>query len=133
MLSYVVAGLAFSAPPSLTRRDLFANAAAVATVAMPSVAFAKPEDYAGAADRKKAAKEAERIAALGPDYKSPYQKIMIAATAREAEEKAALQAAMKGPSSANGKDENGVSFRKPYDPNACSVECREKRLKKYGY
>lgn len=38
-----------------------------------------------------------------------------------------------GTYSANGKAENGVSYRKPYDPNGCSAECKQRRLEKYGF
>jgi len=138
-MTTLVAALAFSAPPSLSRRDMVFGASAAAAAMIPSSpAFARPEDYAGSADRKKKAKEDARIAALGPDYKSPYQKIMESSAKREAAEAAANEATMKAAygdlaQTGNGKDKGGVSYRKPSDPNACSAECKEKRLKKYGY
>ena len=52
------AALAFSAPPSMTRRDVFvAFGGAAAAMAPLSPAFAENK-YAGSADRKKAAKYA---------------------------------------------------------------------------
>ena len=57
MLSVVVAALSFSAPPSLTRRDMFGFGAAAAAMALPvAPAFAEVSKYAGTADAKKAAK-----------------------------------------------------------------------------
>lgn len=106
--------------------------AAAAMVATP--AFARPEDYAGSADKKRLAKEAAEKAKLGENYVSPYNQIMARSSEREAAEAKAFAEATKGATfSLNGKDENGVSFRKPSDPNACSPECKAKRLAKYGY
>ena len=114
MLHYVVAGLAFTAPPSLTRRDMITGmGAAAAMVQMPALAY--ENKYAGSADRRAAEKKAKEA----PSGPTPYQEIVAAS--RAAEERAAKDfTPLAGAYSANGKAENGVSYRKPNDPNGCS-------------
>merc|ERR1740138_1005591 len=108
----LVGALAFSAPPSLTRRDMAVGlGAAFAGVAAP--AFADASKYAGAADKRKAEKLEAKIAAEGGPKPTPYAQLTSAST---------LPAEIKQPPGAygaNGKDANGVSNRKPYDPNGC--------------
>merc|ERR1740127_57525 len=131
MLNLVVAALSFSAPPSLTRRDMMVGfGAAAAAMAPLSPALADASKYAGAADRKKA----EFLATLpvtdprSPSYVAPYVGIMKKASETEAAEKAART--FGSGEIGNGKSD-GVTFRKPYDPNGCSAECKSKRMSKY--
>ena len=147
LLNALVAALAFSAPPSLTRRDLVAGMGAAAAAMVPlSPAFADVSKYAGSAD-KRAAEKAAAKAVAGP---SPYEKIMAAS-------KDAAPPKLTGDFDPNGKLD-GVSFRKATDPNACSEvrtpdlrvlysnrsksgrlesplgqACKKKRLERLGY
>ena len=137
MLSIAAAALAFSAPPSLTRREMFVGMGAAATAMAPLAAMADVSKYAGAADKKKA----EFLATLptddprSPSYESPYVTIMKNAAKTEADEKAVRTFGKGGEGAGgNGKTEDGVAMgRKPYDPNGCSETCKTKRLAKYGY
>ena len=75
MLNLIVAGLAFSAPPSLTRRDMIAGVGAgfgAAAAMVQAPAFAAVNKYAGSADRKKAeiAKAALELLNHRPDMMS---------------------------------------------------------------
>ena len=119
----VVAALAFTAPPSLTRRDMLVGFGAAGAAMIPVVpaAFADPSKYAGSADRKKAEKAAAEKAKLGNEP-TAYQQIMLASQERESKEKADIVAAQQkgGSYSVNGKGDDGVSYRKPSDPNGCS-------------
>ena len=66
LANIVVAGLAFTAPPSLTRRDMLVNFGAAGAAMAPLAAFAgDPSKYAGAADRRKAEKAAAEKAKRG--------------------------------------------------------------------
>ena len=127
MLSVVVAALSFSAPPSLTRRDMFGFGAAAAAMALPvAPAFAEVSKYAGTADAKKAAKlKADNQKKCGADtcitqyeylFKDQKAQTYVAPT-NEAEGRGAITS----------------TLRKPTDPNGCSAECKAKRLAKYGY
>ena len=69
----IVAALAFSAPPSRTRREMVTGIGAAAAAMISSPAFADPSKYAGSADRKRLAKEAAEKAARG-DAPTEYQK-----------------------------------------------------------
>ena len=135
LANIVVAGLAFTAPPSLTRRDMLVNFGAAGAAMAPLAAFAgDPSKYAGAADRRKAEKAAAEKAKRG-DAPTPYQELMMRAAETDAKAKADfIAAAEKGGSySVNGKGDDGVSYRKPSDPNGCSQACKDARLKKFGY
>ena len=98
MLNLIVAGLAFSAPPSLTRRDMIAGVGAgfgAAAAMVQAPAFAAVNKYAGSADRKKAEKLAAEKAKLG-DQVTPYELIMQSARENEKREKAEKEAMLKG-------------------------------------
>ena len=124
LYNFLVAALAFSAPPSLTRRDMMVNGAGFAAAMVSAPAFAKPSDYAGAADRKKAAKKEAEIAAAGGVKDTPYETLMKSArVTEEAGKKSQSMAVNYGGTSNNGKSDGGVSYRKPTDPNACSDVC----------
>ena len=125
MLSVVTAALAFSAPPSCTRRSAIVNfgaAAAAAVVAAP--AFADNRGQYTSAEKEEFARE----------MKSLDQ----AAAMKKADEASAKpsQPSYYNPNGNNVlaiKGSEGVNMRKPSDPNGCSEECRAKRLAKYGY
>merc|ERR1712096_329404 len=121
LANVLFAALAFSAPPTLTRRDIFVGmgAAAAAMAQSPAFAAEAPKNpYAGAADRRAAEKKAAELAKRGPDYKTPYEKIVASSKAYEST--LVKEAPPSGAYYANGKSESGVSFRNPNDPNACS-------------
>merc|ERR1719453_2497243 len=96
---------------------------AAASAMVQSPAFADASKYAGAADKKKAEKAAAELAKNGPQ-KTPYALIIEASGDKEAKEKAELKGLMNaaGTFSTSSKAD-GVTFRKPSDPNACSEVC----------
>lgn len=138
-----VAALAFQAPSPMTRRDmLMGGGAAAAAFATAMPAFANPADYAGQADiRAKAKAEAKFQKDMGfakGTALTPYQEVMAASQKNMAKEKAEIAEAYKlgggfSGGTSNGKGDNGVSYRKPTDPNGCSDSCKKARLEKFGF
>ena len=118
MLASVLLSSGFSAPPSLTRRDMFAGmgAAAAAVVAQPaSAVFTTVPQTQNYQDRLNAARaEKNRL----PDGRTPYE-ALISSTAKDAEK----PAPPSGSFYSNGKGPDGVSYRTPSDPNGCSEVC----------
>lgn len=133
MFAYVVAALAFSAPPSAsrTRREMMVGVGAAAAAMVQFPAFAEEKKFMGPGDKRKA--EALAAAKAKEGVKTEYQKIIEASKATEAEEakrKSEFYALIKTDTKLAEAEPN---LRKSTDPNACSPECKAKRLAKYGY
>lgn len=113
-LSLFVGSSAFSGPVS--RRDAFKTfgaglgAAAAASVAAPSFATQTANDV-------QQNYQARLNEARAKEFGNPYAKIAASATAATKVE------IPGGAFYSNGKSENGVSYRSPNDPNACSEVC----------
>ena len=123
LYNLLVGALAFSAPPSqLSRRDMITGLGGAAAAMVPMAAFADASKYAGAADARKAAKAPPK------DGPTPYEQLMAASKVNSPP----VIAVPEGDFIGNGKLD-GVTYRKSYDPNACSESCKKKRLAKYGY
>lgn len=120
-LSLFIGSSAFTGP--MSRRDAFKTlgaglgaAAAVSSVGPASAAFTTIEQ--NYQDRLNIIREQKNVL---EDGKLPYEKLMASASKPAGVEKVETAS---GYYYSNGKSENGVSFRKPNDPNACSdVSC----------
>ena len=157
MLTFLTAALAFSAPPSLTRRDMYAQGVptlsllcpcpcsplislsfeslwvrvvgmgAAAAAMVQAPAFAVGDNPYAGAADRKRADKVAAEKAYRASADTPYAK--IAAQAKLAEANQAKPPAT-GAFYSNGKSvDGGVAFRKPSDPNGCSdVSVAQSRL-----
>lgn len=109
-----VSAVAFSAPPSMTRRDVAMGfGAALASVAGPAFAESREEKT------KAQMEEVARIAKGAADAEKDRQSL--------------TGFTYYNPNAIRSTSNQQSTARTASDPNGCSPECRERRLKKYGY